>query len=136
MSHFHGLLIVRTRSPDSVHKPQFLKREESRSGSSRGPSAYQPSALPLGHTGPHPARRKHGALRPQKLLRLIMDGEVGGSGLFFFLSNTYSLQCHRQNGCIKVGSCVSHFNVSSVVWATSQDSAHKPDFFKRKQSRS
>ena len=32
-------------------KPQFLKRKESRSGSNRGPSAYLPSALPLGHTG-------------------------------------------------------------------------------------
>ena len=32
----------------------FLKRKESRSGSNRGPSVYQPSALPLGHTGSHP----------------------------------------------------------------------------------
>ena len=39
------------KSQDSVHKSQFLKRKESRSGSNRGPSAYQPSALPLGHTG-------------------------------------------------------------------------------------
>ena len=31
----------------------LLKRKESRSGSNRGPSAYQPSALPLGHTGSH-----------------------------------------------------------------------------------
>ena len=29
------------------------KRKESRSGSNQGPSAYQPSALPLGHTGSH-----------------------------------------------------------------------------------
>ena len=29
----------------------FFKRKESRSGSNRGPSAYQPSALPLGHIG-------------------------------------------------------------------------------------
>ena len=45
--------IVRAKSQDSVHKPQFLKRKESRSGSNRGPSASQPSALPLGHTGSH-----------------------------------------------------------------------------------
>ena len=32
-------------------KLPFLKRKDSRSGSNRGPSAYQPSALPLGHTG-------------------------------------------------------------------------------------
>ena len=29
----------------------FLKRKESRSVSNRGPSAYQPTALPLGQTG-------------------------------------------------------------------------------------
>ena len=31
--------------------PQFFKTRESRSGSNRGPSAYQPCVLPLGHTG-------------------------------------------------------------------------------------
>ena len=31
-SHFHVSLIVRERSLDSVHKPQLLKRKESRSG--------------------------------------------------------------------------------------------------------
>ena len=51
MSHFNVSLIVGAKSQDSVHKSQFLKREESRSGSNRGPSAYQTSALPLGHTG-------------------------------------------------------------------------------------
>ena len=51
MSHFHVLLIVWAKSQDSVHKPQFMKRKESRSGSNRGPSAYQPSALSLGHIG-------------------------------------------------------------------------------------
>ena len=39
--------------------------------------------------------RKRGALRPQKPLKLITDGEVGGSGIF--ISNTYSLRCHHQN---------------------------------------
>ena len=51
MSHFNVSLIVWAKSRDSVHKPHFLERKESRSGSNRGPSAYQPSALPLGHTG-------------------------------------------------------------------------------------
>ena len=32
---------------------QFLKRKESGSGSNRGPSAYQHSALTLSHTGSH-----------------------------------------------------------------------------------
>ena len=49
-------LSVWVKSQDSVHKPQFLKRKESRSGSNRGPSAYQPIALPLGHTGSHERR--------------------------------------------------------------------------------
>ena len=40
-SHFNVSLIVRAKSRDSVRKPQFLKRKESRSGSNRGPSAYQ-----------------------------------------------------------------------------------------------
>ena len=51
MSHFIVSLIVRAKSQDSVHKPQFLKRKESGGGSDQGPSAYQPSAFPLGHTG-------------------------------------------------------------------------------------
>ena len=38
---------------DSVHKPQFLKRKESRSGSNRGPFAYLPSVQPIGQTGSH-----------------------------------------------------------------------------------
>ena len=39
--------------------------------------------------------RKHGALRPQKPLRLTRNGEVGGSGIF--ISNAYPLHCHHQN---------------------------------------
>ena len=60
--------------------------------------------------------RKHGALRPQKPLRLSRDGEVGGGGQKF-----------------QVGSCVSHFNVSLIVWAKSQDIVHKPQFLKTEE---
>ena len=35
-----------------------------------------------------------------------------------------------------MGSCVSYFNVSLIVWAKSRDSVHKPQFLKRKESRS
>ena len=50
-SHFNvSLWLWGTRSQDSVHKPQPFWRE-GRAESSRGPSAYQPSALPLGQTG-------------------------------------------------------------------------------------
>ena len=41
--------------------------------------------------------RKHLALRPQKPLRLIRDGEVGGGAVRKFISNTYSQHCHHQN---------------------------------------
>ena len=52
-SHFNVSLIVR----DKVTRPcpqttTFLKRKESQASSNRGPSAYQPNALPpLGQTG-------------------------------------------------------------------------------------
>ena len=46
------------KSQDSVQKPPFLKRKESQSGSNRDPSAYQPSALPLGHTGSQEERNQ------------------------------------------------------------------------------
>ena len=41
------LLIVR----DKVTRPQLLKTKRAEADSNRGPSAYQPNALPLGHTG-------------------------------------------------------------------------------------
>ena len=41
-----------TKSQDSVHKPQPLRRERrAEAVSNRGPPAYQPNALPLGQTG-------------------------------------------------------------------------------------
>ena len=46
-------VIVWSKSQGSAHKLPFLKRKESRRGSNQGPSAYKPSALPLGHTGSH-----------------------------------------------------------------------------------
>ena len=40
---------VWVKSQDSVHKPQFLKRKENRSGSNRGPATYQPSLTARPH---------------------------------------------------------------------------------------
>ena len=41
-----------TKSQDSVHKPQpFWRERRTEAVSNRGPSAYQPNALPLGQTG-------------------------------------------------------------------------------------
>ena len=53
VSQFNVSLTVWAKSRDTVHKTTIFeeKRKESRSGSNQGPSAYQPSALPLGHTG-------------------------------------------------------------------------------------
>ena len=50
-----------------------------------------------------------------------------------------SLLCHHQNDSyIKVDSDKSHFNVSSVVRdkVTNKTSVHRPQFLKRKDSRS
>ena len=79
---------------------------------------------------------KHGALRPQKPLRLIKDREVRGSGILYLTPQ--SRRCHHRNGSaltLRQGSCVSHFNVSVIVWAKSHDIVHKPHFLKRKESR-
>ena len=35
--------------------------------------------------------RKHGALRPQKPLRLIRDGEIGGSGILYLTPTLYTV---------------------------------------------
>ena len=35
--------------------------------------------------------RKHGALRPQKPLRLIRDGEVGGSGILYLTPTRHTV---------------------------------------------
>ena len=41
------------KSQDSVQRPQFFMRKRAEADSNRGPSAYQPDALPLGQTGSH-----------------------------------------------------------------------------------
>ena len=46
------------------------------------------TARPLRLTGAN--ERKHGALRPQKPLRLIRDGEVGGSGILHLTPTPYT----------------------------------------------
>ena len=83
------------------------------------------------HTHTHRGR-KHWAFRPQKPLRLIRDGEVGGSGVLYL---TPTLSPPEWFG-IKVGSCVSHFNVSLIVWAKSQDSVHNHNFTREEKGES
>ena len=59
---------------------------------------------------------------------------TGKLGIRNFIFNTYSLHFHHQNDSALRWAAVSHFNVSLIVWAKSQDSVHKPQFLKRKES--
>ena len=78
--------------------------------------------------------RKHWALRPQKPLRLIRDGEVGVRN---FICNTYSLHCHHQNdSALRWAVVWTILMYLLTLWAKSQNSVHKPQFLKRKDSRS
>ena len=60
--------------------------------------------------------------------------EVRGRGRLLYLS----LHCHHQNDscCIKMGSDESRFNISLIVRDKVTDSVHRPQFLKRKESRS
>ena len=49
--------------------------------------------------------RKHGALRPQKPLRLIRDGEVGGLEILYLTPTRYTVTTGMT--AFKAGSCVS-----------------------------
>ena len=71
VSHFNVSLIEWVKSQDSVLKPQSLKRKESRSGSNRGPSANQPGALPIGHTGSRAARSYLAPFKAARALHAI-----------------------------------------------------------------
>ena len=52
-SHFNISVESDGQSHKTVHKPQpFLRERRAKAVSNRGPSAYQPNALPLGQTGP------------------------------------------------------------------------------------
>ena len=70
----------------------------------------------------------------RNLLRRIRDGEVGkGGGVGnFYIEHLLVTLSPSEWFCIKVGSCVSHFNVSLIVWAKSQDNVHKPQSFEEK----
>ena len=69
------------------------------------------------------------------LLRLIRAGGMWGDGYLCPKTySLYSLHCHHQIDCIKAGSCVRRYNVTLIMGAKSQDTVHKPHFFKRKES--
>ena len=64
---------------------------------------------------------------------LLGTGKLGGQE--FYIKHPLVTLSPPEWFCIKVGSCVSHFNVSLTVWAKSQDSVHKPHFLSRKERR-
>ena len=52
--HFNVSVVSDGQSQDSVHKPHiFGRKRRAEAVSNRGPSAYQPNALPLGQTSSH-----------------------------------------------------------------------------------
>ena len=67
-SHLNFLLTATDKVTRMPTNHNLLKRKESRRGikSNRGPSAYQPNALPLGHTGSQTLLLLHKASPPQK----------------------------------------------------------------------
>ena len=69
--------------------------------------------------------------------RLIKDGEKGWGGGGETEITYLSLHCHHQNdSCIKMGSNDTHFNFSLIVRdKLSQESVHRPQLFKKKESR-
>ena len=56
---------------------------------------------------------------------LLVTGKLGGQE--FSIEHLLASLSPPEWFCIKVGGCVSHFNVSLIVWAKSQDSVHKPE---------
>ena len=105
---FHELLGA--KSQDSVHKPQFLKRKESRSGSNQGPSAYQPSALPLGHTGSPLEGPQKSFLTPSQACRSHQGDQKSEEGL---LDTVYRVERNPQKRC-RALSCWVNLQVQQV----------------------
>ena len=73
-------------------------------------------------------------------IRLIRDGEKVVKRVWRWEkreSICLLLHCHHQNdSCIKMGSDESHSNVSLIVRDKSQDSVHRQQLLKRKESQS
>ena len=74
-------------------------KRKSRSGSNRGPSAYQPGSSPLGHTGQQYAfTPSWGLTSTANSYGWLGTGEGGSGGMSTYMSyTTYSLHCQHQN---------------------------------------
>ena len=64
----------------STNHNLFSRKRRAEAVLNRGPSAYQPNALPLGQTGSQVQKPDHFALRPQKRGGLLGTGTGGGGG--------------------------------------------------------
>ena len=63
-SHFN-VSVGSTKSQDNAHKPQPFRRERrAETVSNRGPSAFQPDAIPLGQTGSRMEVEEEGDYKP------------------------------------------------------------------------
>ena len=105
---------------DSVHKPQpFWRKRRAKAVSNRGPSAYQPNALPLGQTGfltIVTVSKQTWCLTSTETIRLIRDGEGRGYGdVGRGKVYTYRYTVTTRMTCIKMGSDESYFNVSLIM---------------------
>ena len=112
--HFDVSLIVWAKSCDPVYNPQFLKGKKSQSIWNQGPSVYQHSTLPLGHTGSwlrsavcwyyqwegiRPCRRVHVGTSFLIVLDLVCQREGRGSvDVLSANSSTISWLCDQQVG--------------------------------------
>ena len=59
---------------------------------------------------------------------------TGKLGIRNFIFNTYSLHFHHQNDSALRWAAVSHFNVSLIVCAKSQDSVYKPQMLRDRRA--
>ena len=109
---FNVSLIVWAKSQGSVHKPQFLKTTESRSGSNRGRSAYQPSALLLGHTG---SLKK--IMSPVVYIPSI-SGTLGHAGVYWHTSEPIFIWDRTSSLGLGTGSTYKHTYTHNYILAS------------------
>ena len=90
----------------------FWRERKAEAASNRGPSAYQPNALPLGHTGSH---------------WLWGEGGEGGD------HNTYRYTVTTRMTPALRWAAMRAILMFNYLWGTkSQDSVHRPQLLKRK----
>ena len=97
-SHFNVSVGSVGQSQDSVHKHNlFEEKGEPKRVSNRGPSAYQPNALPLGQTGSH--KRK----QDQHILLKVQDTDLAAREAHYHATcqRNYTREDNRHQEIIK-----------------------------------